>query len=210
MLHLSYCIECNNVSLVIIIDTGSVQWTSDNVALTSPTVEECEEVMTQLKREQQIQWSITLDRSSPESLLTVLVNINECFVRTLDIKNTPLDSHCVSELANVLTNNVKMEELYLFSSSFPPKHLQAIAKPLSSNTTLKTLWIWDDDNITDKDIPHICYVISANKTLKVLSFRCRNVPKIKFEKLSKALGNNKTLNTFLINSNYLRNNNYSI
>ena len=208
MLYFAYVAIVVNVSLVIIGGTGSVQWTCDNVTLTSPTVEECEEVMTQLKREQQIQWSITLDRSSPESLLTVLVNINECFVRTLDIKNTPLHSYCVSELAKVLTDNVKMEELYIFSSSFPPKNLQVIAKALSSNTTLKTLWLWDDDNITDKDISHICYIISANKTLKVLSFRCRNVTRLKFEKLSKALANNKTLNTFLINGNYLRHNNY--
>ena len=76
---------------------------------------ECKEVIRQLKRQQHTTWSIELNSLSPQSLLTILTDINECQVRGLYIYNTHFDSKCVSQLSQVLTYNQTMEALYLIS-----------------------------------------------------------------------------------------------
>ena len=50
----------------------------DSVILTSSTVAECKEVIHRLKRQQHTTWWIELISLSPQSLLTVLTDINEC------------------------------------------------------------------------------------------------------------------------------------
>lgn len=177
-------------------------WSNDRVTLISPSTEECEEVMTELKKKQQTKWRITLWSSSPECLLIVFSNINECMVRRLDLENSPLDIHCVSKLSDVLTHNKTMEALRLNSSPLPPNSLQIITRAVSINSLLDTLVLSDDNNITDKDVPYICQMLTINKSLKILSFRCSNVTK--YRKLSKELNKNKTLSSFYINGHYLR------
>ena len=188
--------------LYIIGDAETAMWSNDRVTLISPSMEECEEVMTQLKRKQETKWRITLWSSCPECLLIVFSNINECMVRRLDIENSALDIHCVSKLSNVLTHNKTMEALRLNSSPLPPNTLQYLTSAVSTNSLLETLVFSDDDNITDKDIPYICQMLTINKSLKILSFRCSNVTK--YRKLSRELNKNKTLSSFYINGHYLR------
>ena len=74
-------------------------------------MEECKEVIHQLKRRQHTTWWIKLKSLSPQSLLTLLIDINECQVRRLDIMNTHFDSNCVSQLSQVVTYNKTMEVL---------------------------------------------------------------------------------------------------
>ena len=87
--------------------TGSVTWENDRVMLTSSTVAECKEVIHQLKTQKHTAWSIELIRLSPQSLLTLLNDINECQVWRLEIWNTHFDSICVSELSQVVTYTKK-------------------------------------------------------------------------------------------------------
>ena len=190
----------------------SVEWYIDsvlglNITITSPTTKECEEVMSQLKRQQQTggQLWITLNKSSPDSLLTVLSNINECLVWRLDICDSPLYSHCVCELSHVLTHNRTIEELYLFSSPLSPNYLKMLTNALSTNITLKTLWLEDDNNITDEDIPHICHVLSVNTTLMGLYLNlCINITEFGEQQITKVLDINKTLTQLFINDSYFR------
>ena len=121
----------------------------------------------QLKRLQHTTWRIVL-----RSLLT---DINECQVRTLDIYNTPFDSNCVSQLSQVLTYNQTMEVLYLISSPLVPDTYHLLTTAVVGNKIIKELGLWYDNNITDKDIPHLSNLITNTKTLQYLYLNgCHN------------------------------------
>lgn len=156
-----------------------VIWDSNIVELISPTEEECEEVMEQLEQQDPREhWMIILKSASPESIQIVLCNINKCPVKKLDIRKSPLNSDCVSELSHVLTNNEKIKYLHLGSSFFPPNGLEMIMKALSNSTSIKRLTLHHDNTITDKNIHHITDMLAVNTTLERLILKkCPNVTK---------------------------------
>ena len=162
--------------------------------LTSSTVAECKEVIRQLKRRQHTTWIIKLNSLSPQSLLTILTDINECQVRILDIVDTPFDSNCVSQLSQVLTYNQTMEELYLDSSPLVPDTYHLLTTAVVGNKIIKELYLWYDNNITDKDIPHFSNLIINNKTLQVLVLNgCPNITKFGKQQLQNVCVNNNSL-----------------
>ena len=157
---------------------GTVRWYSNGVTLTSPTVEQSAKVMNQLKRQEHKKkhWKITLNSSSPESLLTVFSKINDCPVKGLYIWNTTLNTHCVSNLSRVLVSNNTIKELEFVSSPLSSDHLQLITNTVSANNALKILVLYNDYTITDRDIPYICQMLLVNKTLEVLDlWNCPNI-----------------------------------
>ena len=163
------CCVCKILySNYVIGDTGSVKWESDGVILTSSTVVECKEVIHQLKRRQDTTWEIELKSLSSQSLLILLNDINKCQVRSLSIGNTHFDSNCVSQLTQVVTYNKTMEELRLWSSPLLPDTYQLLTISVTYNKIIKKLWLTNDNNISDKDIPHFCHLITNNKTLEKL------------------------------------------
>ena len=169
-------------------------WDSDcDVTLTSPTVTQCEEVMSEIISKKQEHWEIWLKSASHESLLAVLNNINhECPVGKLHVWHTPLDSHCVSKLSDVLANTMSIEYLCFQSSPLPLNSLVEIMKALHNNTTLKKFKIWYDNTITDKDIPHMYEMLSVNMILKQVSLiSCHNITNEGKQELLKVHAKNK-------------------
>ena len=181
----------------IIGDTGSVEWESDRVILTSSTVAECKEVIRQLKRRQHTTWSIELNSLSPQSLLTVLTDINDCQVRRLDIWNIHFDSNCVSQLSQVLTYNQTMEELYLYFSPLVPDTYHLLTTAVAGDKIIKKLYLWYDNNITDKDIPHFSNLIINNKKLQRLWLNvCPKINKFGKQQLQNVRVNNNSLSVW--------------
>ena len=157
-----------------------------------------------MKRQQKY-WKIYFKTSSPHIILAALSNLDDILVRGLDIRDTSLDSCCVSELSHLLTYNKTMEYLRLHSSPLPPNSLEVIANALSTNTTLKSLGFWHDLNITDEDIHHISNLLSGNKKLEELRFySCSNITELGSQQLSEVLKENKTMLTLYINDCFLR------
>ena len=166
---------------------------------------ECKEVIHQLKKRQHTTWSIKLNLLFPDSLLTVLSDINECLVIGLDIVNTPFDSDCVSELVQVVTSSKTIEYLQLVSSPLLPDTYHLLTTTLSSNNTIKSLYLYGDDNITDKDVPQICDIVINNKTLKVLYLtNCPNITEYGIQQIQNVLVYNNSLCELFVNGNYLR------
>ena len=158
---------------------------------------ECKEVIRQLKRLQHTTWRIVLISLSPQSLLTILTDINECQVRGLDIWNTPFDSNCVSQLSQVLTYNQTMEELYLYSSPLVPDTYHLLTTAVVGNKIIKWLYLYHDNNITDKDIPHLSNLIINNKTLQVLHlYGCPKITKFGKQQLENVCVNNNSLRVY--------------
>ena len=166
---------------------------------------ECKEVIRQLKRRQHTTSRIELNSLSPQSLLTILTDINECQVWSLDIVNTYFDSNCVSQLSQVLTYNQTMEVLYLNSSPLVPDTYHLLTTAVVGNKIIKELYMWDDNNITDKDIPHLSKLIINNKTLEVLHLNsCPKITKFGKQQLQNVFVNNNILKTLYVNGNILR------
>ena len=158
---------------------------------------ECKEVIRQLKRLQHTTWIIELISLSPQSLLTILTDINECQVRELYIENTPFDINCVSQLSQVLTYNQTMEVLYLHSSPLVPDTYHLLTTAVAGNKITKVLYLYDDNNITNKDIAHLSHLIINNKTLQVLYLRgCPKITKFGKQQLQNVCVNNNSLSVF--------------
>ena len=158
---------------------------------------ECKEVIRQLKRRQHTTWIIELKSLSPQSLLTILTDINGCQVRGLDIYNTPFDSNCVSQLSQVLTYNQTMEVLSLHSSPLVPDTYHLLTTAVAGNKIMKELYLWHDNNITDKDIPHFSNLIINTKTLQSLNLAvCPKITKFGKQQLKNVRVNNNSLRVY--------------
>ena len=158
---------------------------------------ECKEVIRQLKRLQHTTWSIVLNRLSPQSLLRILTDINGCQVRRLNIRNTHFHSNCVSQLSQVLTYNQTMEVLSLISSPLVPDTYHLLTTAVAGNKIIKRLYLWHDNNITDKDIPHFSNLIINNKTLEVLDLTgCPKITKFAKQQLQNVCVNNDSLSVY--------------
>ena len=166
---------------------------------------ECKEVIHQLKRLQHTTWRIYFNKLSPQSLLTLLTDIDECQVRGLYIENTHFDSNCVSKLSQVLTYNQTMEVLRLQSSPLVSDTYHLLTTAVAGNTIIKKLYLLYDDNITDKDIPHLSNLITNNKTLQYLYLKgCPKITEFGKQKLKNACVKNNSLESLIVNYNRLR------
>ena len=166
---------------------------------------ECKEVIHQLKRQQHTTWRIELNRLSPQSLLTVLTDINECQVGGLYIENTHFDINCVSQLSQVVTYNKTMEYLYLRSSPLLPNTYHLLTTALTGNTIIKGLYLYNDSNISDNDIPHLSHLIINNNTLQLLYlYECPNITEFGEQLLQYVVVKNNSLKYLCVNDNILR------
>ena len=166
---------------------------------------ECKEVIHQLKRRQHTTWCIVLYTLSPQSLLTLLTDINECQVRSLYIWNTHFDINCVSQLSQVVTYNKTMEDLRLISSPLLPNTYQLLTTALTGNTIIKVLSLYNDTTIGDNDIPHLSHLIIYNNTLQILCLdECRKITEFGEQQLRNVVVKNNNLKSISVNYHRLR------
>ena len=122
----------------------------------------------------------------------------------LYIGNTHFDSNCVSKLSQVLPYNQTMEQLYLHSSPLVPDTYHLLTTAVVGNKIIKRLYLWDDNNITDKDIPHLSTLITNTNTLQVLYLsHCPNITKFGIQQLQNVVVNNNSLKYLCVNNNIL-------
>ena len=68
-----------------------------------------------------------------------------------------------------------------------------ITSSLSNNTTLKLLRYYNDNGITDKNVPLICHSITDNATLKWLYLIYTNISIFDEQQMSNILDNNNNI-----------------
>ena len=185
--------------------TERVEWRDDieTVRLISPTIEQCEEVVSRLITEQQTKgsrWRINLRSSSPESALVIISNLSKCAVRGLDIHSTPLDSICISTLsAELQTTNKTMIGLVLRYSSLTGG-IKQISDALFTNTTLEVLSL-TNVTITDEDTSNLSTMLSINKTLDKLELTNCNITDNGVRYICEGVTKNQTLTLLDISYN---------
>ena len=182
-------------------------WLDQTVTLTSPSREECEDVMRLLKetKESGREWHVILRQCVPDISLIVLSALNECVIKSFEMRNTLLDRPCVSQLSEQLSCNTTIREINFINSSLPPNYFEKIMRSISVNTTLTGLAVFGDKNITDNDICHVCDMLTVNTRLDLLAiFHCPLITKFAEKEMTKVLDKNKSLQTLLLNDFYLR------
>ena len=153
--------------------TRGVSWDRDGsywtVNLRSSTVEECEDVMSRLKKEHtENKWRMILKSLSSESIGVIFKNLNMSAVRKLNISNTPLDSKHVSTLSEILRDNKTMIELQLANCNITDNGVQYLCKVLTKNQTLTLLDISNNPQITSASTSTIAELINTTKSLRYL------------------------------------------
>ena len=193
------------LTLFITGHSGRVEWRDDikSVWLISPTIEQCEEVVSRLIKEQQTKgsrWGIYLRSSSPESALVIISNLSKCAVMTLDIHSTSLDNICISTLsAELQTTNKTMTGLVFCYSSLTGG-IKQISDALFTNTTLKLLSLINV-TITDEDTSNLSTMLSINKTLDKLELYNCNITDNGVRYICEGLAKNQTLTVLNISYN---------
>ena len=136
--------------------------------------------MSKLKEEQQTEWNIWLHRSSPESSLVIVSNLDECPVKGLILNDTPLDNNCITALSGGLGRNKKLKTLEFHSSSLAGS-IKQITDALSTNDTLETFGMWNvklaitDNDEDEDDSSHLSYLLRTNNVLKGLYLHNSNI-----------------------------------
>ena len=121
-------------------------------------------------------------------------------MRSLYIRNTSLDSKCVSILSEILKTNKTIKTLDLLSSSLTGG-IKQVSNSLFNNRTLEQLLLSVVTGITDEDMTHLSTILATNTTLKGLYlFNC-NITDNGVRYICEGLTKNQTLTTLDISRN---------
>ena len=185
-------------------DTTSIDWRHDDhsVLVISPSTEQCENIVSRLKREKKIRekslWRIELRSSTTESALVLIDNLDQFAVRELSIEDTSLDNRCILTLAKKFT---KVKKLLFNSTSLPIGSIKEVIYALASrNTLLEGLFLWNIP-ITDDDINCLSKMLSINKTLKVLDLSNCDITDEGVQYICEGVAKNQTLTMLAVSNN---------
>ena len=146
----------------------AIRWYDDGVQLTSPSLIQCQEVVSLLTYKHM---NIVIKESSPDvvcDLLPVLLQNEK--VKLLRIRDTQLTQDCISSLCNLLANNKSLINLYLTNCSIDDKAVADITNVLQThNNTLLGLFFRTNPRITSFSAQSLSELITNNSTLIRLS-----------------------------------------
>ena len=147
----------------------AIRWYDDGVQLTSPSLIQCQEVVSLLTYKHK---HINI-KSSPDvvcDLLPVLLQNEK--VKHLRIQDTQLTQDCISSLCNLLANNKSLENLSLTNCSIDDKAVADITNVLQThNNTLRGLVFLENPLISSVSAQSLYELIINNSTLTILEVR---------------------------------------
>ena len=152
----------------------AIRWYDDGVQLTSPSLIQCQEVVSLLTYKHK---SINIIKSSPDvvcDLLPVLLQNEK--VKHLKIQDTQLTQDCISSLCNLLANNKSLVDLFLTNCSIDDKAVADITNVLQThNNTLLGLFFLINPLISSVSAQSLFELITNNSTLIRLEVRCTSI-----------------------------------
>ena len=145
----------------------AIRWYDDGVQLTSPSLIQCQEVVSLLTYKHT---DINIIESSPDvvcDLLPVLLQNEK--VKSLRIQDAQLTQDCISSLCNLLANNKSLVYLHLINCSIDDKAVADITNVLQThNNTLLGLVFLDNPLISSVSAQSLSELIINNSTLTQL------------------------------------------
>ena len=174
----------------------AIRWYDDGVQLTSPSLIQCQEVVSLLTYKHT---SIVIKESSPDvvcDLLPLLVQNEK--VKHLRIQDTQLTQDCISSLCNLLANNKSLIDLYLVNCSIDGKAVADITNVLQThNNTLLGLFFNNNHHITLVSAQSLSELIINNSTLTRLDVRHNSISSDGILVILQSLTINKSIKLFL-------------
>ena len=119
---------------------------------------------------------------------------------SLYIRDTSLDSNCVSILSEILKTNKTIKRLWLDYSSLTGG-IKQVSDSLFNNKTLEKLWLYNVTGITDEDMTHLSTILATNATLKELHLSYCNITDNGVRYICEGLTKNRTLTKLSISHN---------
>ncbi|XP_019857342.1 PREDICTED: uncharacterized protein LOC109585647 [Amphimedon queenslandica] len=148
-------------------NSKAIRWHNDGVELTSPSLIQCQEVVSLLTYKHT---NIVIKESSSDvvcDLLPVLLQNEK--VEFLRIQDTQLTQDCISSLCNLLANNKSLLDLDLINCSIDDKAVADITNVLQThNNTLLGLFFFNNPHITSVSAQSLSELIINNSTLTKL------------------------------------------
>ena len=162
-----------NISIIlwfILGGTGSVDWYSDSVSLTSPSPVQCNEVISNINNNHK---KIALRSSSTNSTVSLLslTKLHTLNLRSLEIWWTPLTNDCIQYLCILLTNNKTIQELDTRFNSISDRGVTNICQALEHNSTLTSLNLYANPLITSTSGQALSHLLLNNSSLVELNLR---------------------------------------
>uniref|UniRef100_A0A1X7TW36 SH3 domain-containing protein n=1 Tax=Amphimedon queenslandica TaxID=400682 RepID=A0A1X7TW36_AMPQE len=150
--------------------TGSINRGSDSVSLTSPSPVQCNEVISNINNNHK---EIDLRYSSTNSTVSLLssTKLHTLNLRRLEIRSTPLTNDCIQYLCILLTNNKTIQELVISIHSISDRGVTNICRALEHNSTLTSLYLYDNPLISSASGRALSYLVLNNSSLVELNLR---------------------------------------
>ena len=175
----------------------AISWYDDGVQLTSPSLTQCQEVVSLLTYKHT---DIIINKSSPDvvcDLLPMLLQNEK--VKSLTIRDTQLTQDCISSLCNLLANNKSLINLVLTNCSIDDKAVADITNVLQThNNTLLGLAFFKNHRITSVSAQSLSELININNsTLTRLEVRHTSISSDGILQIVQSLTINKKIKLFL-------------
>ena len=174
----------------------AIRWYDDGVQLTSPSLIQCQEVVSLLTYKHT---DIIIIESSPDivcDLLPVLLQNEK--VKYLTIEDTQLTQDCISSLCNLLANNKSLIQLVLTNCSIDDKAVADITNVLQThNNTLRKLAFFNNPLISSVSAQSLSELIINNSTLTALDVRYTSISSNGILLILQSLSINKNIKLYL-------------
>ena len=178
-----------------------MSWLSDCVHLSSPSLVDCKEVISELNNNHK---RIVLNYSSTHSTV-VLLSSPKLYTRTLrelEIYETPLPHDCIQYLCQLLTNNKSIQELDIRYHSISDRGVADICKVLQHNSTLTSLDLQCNRLITSASAQALSHLLLSNSTLSKLDLRRTSLSSESVLLLLQSLSANKNMKRLTLDSRH--------
>ena len=180
--------------------TGWVDWYSDSVHLSYPSLVDCEEVISKLNNNHK--W-IGLNFSSTHSTVVLLSSpkLYTLTLRTFEIFETPLPHDCIQYLCQLLTNNKSIQELKIWSNSISDRGVADICKILEHNSTISSLDLSINPLITSASAQALSHLLN-NSTLSKLDLNGTSLSSESLLLLLQSLSANKNMKRLMLDKRH--------
>ena len=184
-----------NISIIlwfILGGTGSVDWYSDWVSLSSLSPVQCNEVISNINNNHK---EIYLTSSSTNSTVSLLssTKLHTLNLRIIDVWSNPLTNDCIQYLCILLTNNKTIQELVINGHSISDRGVINICQALEHNSTLTLLDLYCNPLITSNSGLALSHLLLKNSSLVELNLKDTSLSTESILLILQSLSNNNNI-----------------
>ena len=182
-------------------ETGEVQWGSWSVSLTTPSLPQCQDVISKLKENND--HAVYLYHSSSyvvQFLLPQLLKIRT--ITKIRIFSTKVTKDNIISLQ--LANNTTLKELWITRGSINDDGVITLVQSLKYNKSITGLYLYRNPDITSASAQSLAELLLHNNTLEVLSLWGTNIDTNGVLVLVETLKTNKGLRILRLDNQHIQ------